>query len=101
MVLSVVTPIIQNGLYLNEGFLKETLCRHICSSYVLRDCQPCYNELRRKGKSKESRYVGGGAPRINHLFFADDSPVLMRARAEDARELKWLLDIYERHLVRW
>jgi hypothetical protein len=43
---------------------------------------------------------GGRGARINHLFFADDSLVLMRARAEDARELKRLLDIYERHLVR-
>jgi hypothetical protein len=36
------------------------------------------------------------APRVNHLLFADDSLVLMRARAGDAKELKRLLDIYEK-----
>jgi hypothetical protein len=37
-----------------------------------------------------------GTQRINYLFFADDSLVLMRARAEDVRELKQLLDIYKK-----
>ena len=37
-----------------------------------------------------------GAPRVNHLFFADDSLILMRARASDARELRHILEVYER-----
>jgi hypothetical protein len=37
-----------------------------------------------------------GAPRINYLFFANDSLVLTRAQAEDVRELKQLVDIYEK-----
>ena len=37
-----------------------------------------------------------GAPRVNHLFFADDSLILMRARESDARELRHILEVYER-----
>lgn len=37
-----------------------------------------------------------GAPRINHLLFADDSLILMRAQREDAKELQRILDVYER-----
>ena len=37
-----------------------------------------------------------GAPRVNHLFFADDSLILMRARASDAQELRHILEVYER-----
>jgi hypothetical protein len=36
------------------------------------------------------------APSVNHLFFADDSLILMRARNEEAQELKRILGIYER-----
>ena len=36
------------------------------------------------------------APRINHLFFAVDSLILMRARKEDASELQRILHVYER-----
>jgi hypothetical protein len=36
------------------------------------------------------------APSINHLFFADDSLILMRARNEEADELKRILEVYER-----
>ena len=35
------------------------------------------------------------APRINHLFFADDSLILMRAYKGDAQELKRILQVYE------
>jgi hypothetical protein len=36
------------------------------------------------------------APSVNHLFFADDSLILMRARNEEAMELKRVLEVYER-----
>ncbi|WVZ62142.1 hypothetical protein U9M48_011922 [Paspalum notatum var. saurae] len=36
------------------------------------------------------------APSVNHLFFADDSLILMRARSEEAAELKRILGVYER-----
>ena len=36
------------------------------------------------------------APRVNHLFFADDSLILMRAKASDAQELGRILEVYER-----
>ena len=39
-----------------------------------------------------------GAPRVNHIFFADDSLMLMRAKKEDAHVLKHILEIYERAL---
>lgn len=35
------------------------------------------------------------APSINHLFFADDSLVLLRIREDDAHELKRILHVYE------
>jgi hypothetical protein len=34
-------------------------------------------------------------PRINHLFFADDSLVLLRACRGDAQELRRILQVYE------
>jgi hypothetical protein len=35
------------------------------------------------------------APRVNHLFFADDSLILMKARVNGAQELQYILDLYE------
>ena len=37
-----------------------------------------------------------GAPRVNHLFFVDDSLILMQSRYNDAFELRRILSIYER-----
>jgi len=37
-----------------------------------------------------------GAPRINHLFFADDSLILMRACSGNAQELGRILQVYEK-----
>ncbi|WVZ72794.1 hypothetical protein U9M48_021201, partial [Paspalum notatum var. saurae] len=36
-----------------------------------------------------------GAPRVSHLFFADDSLILMKARSDYAQELKQILYKYE------
>jgi hypothetical protein len=36
------------------------------------------------------------APSVNHLFFADDSLILMHARREVAAELRRILEVYER-----
>ena len=36
-----------------------------------------------------------GAPRINHLFFTDDSLILMRACSGNAQELRRILQVYE------
>jgi len=38
------------------------------------------------------------APSVNHLFFADDSLILLRARNGEAKELKRVLEVYERVL---
>jgi hypothetical protein len=35
------------------------------------------------------------APSINHLFFADDSLILMKARINNLKELKHILEVYE------
>jgi len=40
--------------------------------------------------------ICGGASRVNHLFFADDSLILMQSRYNDAFELRRILSIYER-----
>jgi hypothetical protein len=37
-----------------------------------------------------------GAPKINHLFFADDSLIVMRANASNAAKLQQILALYER-----
>jgi hypothetical protein len=34
-------------------------------------------------------------PNINHLFFADDSLILMKARVNDLKELKRIFEVYE------
>ena len=52
-------------------------------------------------KAEQEGKIGGikicrEAPRINHLFFADDSLILMRARADDAKDLRKILEVYER-----
>lgn len=39
--------------------------------------------------------VGRTAPSVNHLFFADDSLILMKATNGSAAELKRILDVYE------
>ena len=36
------------------------------------------------------------APRVNQLFFADDSLILLRASQSDANELRRILNVYER-----
>uniref|UniRef100_A0A8R7K474 Reverse transcriptase domain-containing protein n=1 Tax=Triticum urartu TaxID=4572 RepID=A0A8R7K474_TRIUA len=40
-------------------------------------------------------WVCQGAPAITHLFFADDSVLMIKATREEATELKGILDLYE------
>jgi hypothetical protein len=52
-------------------------------------------------KAKNNGQIEGikvcrGAPRVKHLFFADDSLILMRARRYDAQVLVHILGVYER-----
>lgn len=35
------------------------------------------------------------APRVNHLLFVGDSLILMRTRACNAQDLKYILEVYE------
>lgn len=58
-------------------------------------------------KAKRDSIIEGikicrGAPRVNHLFFVDDSLILMRAKVSDAQELGHILEVYEetsRHVI--
>ena len=52
-------------------------------------------------RSEDTRKIEGvkicrDAPNVNHLFFDDDSLILMKARTSDAQHLAHILQIYER-----
>lgn len=52
-------------------------------------------------KAEDERKIVGtnicnGAPSVNHLFFADDSLVLMQANVDNTTGLKRIWDVYER-----
>ena len=53
------------------------------------------NDAQQRGTFSGIR-ICPGAPSISHLFFADDSVLLMRAWIEEALELKRILQVYER-----
>jgi hypothetical protein len=45
--------------------------------------------------SIEGVQIGANAPKINHLFFADDSLIVMKANTQSAQKLKEILALYE------
>jgi hypothetical protein len=79
---------------LNGVCVRETHYHLIDLSYVQRAYQLCCRLLTLKRKIEGIR-VSSSAPRINRLFFADDSLILMKATRAAARVLKNILNIYE------
>jgi hypothetical protein len=45
--------------------------------------------------SIEGVQIGVNAPKINHLFFADDSLIVMKANTQSSQKLKEILALYE------
>jgi len=69
------------------------------SSYLFIICAEGLSAMLQKAEQDgkiEGIKICRGAPKVNHLFFADDSLILMRARASDALELRRILDVYEK-----
>jgi hypothetical protein len=63
----------------------------ICAEGLSAMLQKAENEGKMEGIK-----ICRGAPKVNHLFFADDSLILMKARASDALELRRILEVYEK-----
>ena len=57
--------------------------------------QLCCKKQNVSERLKGLKYVEGH-PELTICFFADDSLILMRARESDARELRHILEVYER-----
>lgn len=89
-----------NGEYSNRIYPQQGLRQgDPLSPYLFILCAEGLSTLLQKAQDEgkiEGIRVCREAPRINHLFFADDSLVLMRASREDATELRRILLVYER-----
>jgi hypothetical protein len=68
------------------------------SSYLFIICAEAFSILLQKVQEEGSMKgvkVCNNAPEINHLFFADDSLIIMKANAQCARKLQEILALYE------
>lgn len=98
-VTSVTYKIKVNGEYTPQILLQRGLRQgDPLSPYLFILCAEGLSAMLQKAE-KEGKIEGikicREAPRVNHLFFADDSLILMRARAVDAAVLKHILQVYE------
>ena len=88
-----------NGDYSNKIYPQRGLRQgDPLSPYLFILCAEGLSALLQKAEEQgriEGIRVCREAPRINHLFFADDSLILMRAYKGDAQELKRILQVYE------
>lgn len=74
---------------------KATRYLHTCSYCVQKVYQLCCKKAEDTGQLEGFR-ICRQAPRVNHLFFADDSLILMGANEEEAKVLNHILDTYEK-----
>jgi hypothetical protein len=68
------------------------------SSYLFIICTEAFSILLQKVQEEGSMKgvkVCNNAPEINHLFFTDDSLIIMKANAQCARKLQEILALYE------
>lgn len=54
----------------------------------------CLLKSRRQSSNMEGLQVSSSAPKVNHLLFADDSLLFLKANSEGAEEVNQVLDIY-------
>ena len=98
-VTSVTYKIKVNGGYTNRIFPQRGLRQgDSLFPYLFILCAEGLSAMLQKAEQRskiEGIKICRRTPRVNHLFFADDSLILMKARANDAQELKHILDLYE------
>jgi hypothetical protein len=85
---------------LSEAFLPERGLRQgdPLSPYLFIICAEAFSLLLRKAEEEgsiEVVQICEGAPKINHLFFADDSLIIMKATTQSASKLQQILALYE------
>jgi hypothetical protein len=68
------------------------------SPYLFLICAECFSSMLNRAEiegSLQGVRICNGAPSINHLLFADDSLVLIKATKDSARTLQNILQLYE------
>lgn len=85
---------------LSEAFIPERGLRQgdPLSPYLFLLCAEGFSAL--LNRAEENSLISGikicrDAPSISHLLFADDSLILIRAKGEDASQLRNILELYE------
>jgi hypothetical protein len=85
---------------LSEPFVPERGLRQgdPLSPYLFIICAEAFSVLLQKAEDEgtiEGVKICAGAPKINHLFFADDSLIVMKATTQGAQKLQEVLALYE------
>lgn len=67
--------------------------------YLFLICAEGFTSLLKQAKEQRRQSglrIARGAPRLSHLFFADDSLIFCKASGEEAGHLRTILEVYER-----